>query len=223
MVILNKKNKSTFNPPLSSIKKNSGNDLYCRKMTGFTLIEIMIATALFVVIMILGIGVLLNVSKSHKSTQIMRSAMDNMSFVMEDMSRNIRLGSTFYCGDLATIDIGKTQSCPVYGTFPDLAFEGLYGDPKALNDQIVYRFYTDGIGSTTGYIQKSLDGGTSYKRITPSDIKIDLTKSGFTVVGAGADTLQTKVIIRIFGTVNYQNVSVPFNFQTTISPRNIDS
>ena len=204
-----------------------------KNKSGFTLIEIMIATALFVVIMILGIGVLLNVSRAHKTTQIMRLAMDNMSFVMEDMTRNIRLGSTFYCGDYSdAVALGATLSCPVYGTFPDasglpaslnLSFEGLYGDPKALNDQIVYRFYTDGIGSTTGYIQKSLDGGTSYKRITPSDIKIDLTKSGFTVVGAGADTLQTKVIIRIFGTVNYQNVSVPFNFQTTISPRNIDS
>lgn len=201
--------------------------------SGFTIIEIMIATALFVVIMILGIGVLLNVSKNHKSTQIMRSAMDNMSFVMEDMSRNIRLGSTFYCGDYSdVIALGTTLSCPAYGTFPDasglpaslnFAFEGLYGDPASANDQIVYRFYPDAIGSSTGYIQKSIDGGTIYKRITPGGIKIDLTKSGFTVVGADSDSLQTKVIIRIFGTVNYQNVSLPFNFQTTISPRNIDS
>lgn len=210
---------------MSTVKTNN--------KSGFTIIEIMIATALFVVIMILGIGVLLNVSKNHKSTQIMRSAMDSMSFVMEDMTRNIRLGSTFYCGDYSdVVALGATLSCPVYGTFPDasglpeslnLAFEGLYGDPTKSNDQIVYRFYPDGVGSSTGYIQKSIDGGTIYKRITPSDIKIDLTKSGFTVVGADSDNLQTKVIVRLFGTVNYQNVSLPFDFQTTISPRNIDS
>ncbi len=204
-----------------------------KKESGFTLIEIMIATALFVVIMIMGIGVLLNVSKNHKSTQIMRSAMDSMSFVMEDMTRNIRLGSMFYCGDYDYSGTTPgTLSCPVYGSLPDssglpesleLAFEGLYGDPTKSNDQIVYRLHQDGPGSNTGYMQKSLDGGTTYKRITPDDIKIDLTKSGFTVVGTDSDNLQTKAIIRLFGTVNYQNVSLPFNFQTTISPRNIDS
>lgn len=162
--------------------------------------------------------------------------MDNMSFVMEDMTRNIRLGTTFYCGDPDTMIIGATHSCPDYGTFPDasglpeslnLAFEGLYGDPAEIEDQIIYKFIQDGIGSSTGYLSKHINGdpliSSNFKRITPADVKIDLTKSGFTVVGADADNLQTKVIVKLFGTVNYQNVSLPFNFQTTISPRNIDS
>ena len=65
--------------------------------TGFTLIEVMIAITLFSAIMILGTGAVLNSSSVHKKTQTMRAVMDNLNFVMEDMSRNLRLGSDYVC------------------------------------------------------------------------------------------------------------------------------
>ena len=64
---------------------------------GFTLIEIMIAITLFTAIMIIGTGAVLQTNLIHKKSQTMRSVMDNLNFIMEDMVRNLRLGSDYEC------------------------------------------------------------------------------------------------------------------------------
>lgn len=212
-----------------------------KQKRGFTLIEVMIATALFVVVIITGVGVLLNVNRSHKTTEIIRTALDSLGFVMEDMSRNIRLGSNIHCfvsGDSSSVE--TPVSCPssdpssgIQGSLK-LALEGMNGKedstllPSGVSDQIVYSIQDDSTG--IGNIKKSMTGdgavGSTYKKITPVDIDIDLTKSGFTVIGAEPyplDGLQPRVIIRLVGTLKYQSINLPFDLQTTVTPRYIDS
>lgn len=64
---------------------------------GFTLIEMMIAVALFTIVMVIGIGAVLNANLLHKKTQSVRAVIDNLGFVMEDIARNVRLGYDFTC------------------------------------------------------------------------------------------------------------------------------
>src|SRR3972149_1703934 len=72
---------------------------------GFTLIEIMIAITLFTAIMIIGTGAVLQTNSVYKKTQTMRSVMDNLNFIMEDMVRNLRLGSSYHCPSVAGVCI----------------------------------------------------------------------------------------------------------------------
>jgi Tfp pilus assembly protein PilW len=65
--------------------------------TGYTIIETMIAISLFLVVVMTGMTALLNANLLHQKSQNMRSIIDNLSFIMEDMSRNIRTGSNFHC------------------------------------------------------------------------------------------------------------------------------
>src|SRR5687768_16395176 len=64
---------------------------------GYTIIETMISVSLFIVITTIGMAALLNANAVHHKSRDMRSIMDNLSFVMEDMSRNLRTGSEYHC------------------------------------------------------------------------------------------------------------------------------
>jgi len=193
------------------IKNNNNN-------TGYTIIETMIAISLFLVIVTIGLGALLNANALHKRSQSTRSIMDNLSFIMEDMSRNIRTGSNYYCNsDLADVKFGYSSSnCP--SSNYAIAFESSNGDKGNYEDQWGYYIEND------GSLRKTINGGISSLILTPSEIKIDNT-SGFTVVGAeSSDTLQPLVTIRLSGTItDVSNGSlIPFSLQTSVSQRLLD-
>jgi len=124
-----------------------------RIKNGFTLIEVMVATAIFTIIMTAGIGAILNANTAHKTNQNQRSILDNLNFAMEDMARNLRLGSNYFCfinpndggtgtrynltGQTITPNIGSpTQNCPQ--STSGIGFEPTDGDLSDPNNQFIY-------------------------------------------------------------------------------------
>lgn len=184
---------------------------------GFTLIEMMISTALFVVIITMGIGAVLNVTKAHKQSAELRQAMDTIYFSMEDITRNVRLGSRFRSD---TLDVVYAQDCPINidgsACSLELVFENYIGDTEDNNDQYVYRLSPDVDHPGYGYLEKSTDTGAHWLRMTPSNILIDLAKSGFIIENSAVYPI---LGLRFLGKATYQGTSIPFNIQTTISPR----
>ena len=185
---------------------------------GFTLIEVMISIGLFTVIMIIGITAILGVNNTYRKSRSMRSAIDNLSFIMEDMARNIRLGTGYRC--LITNDTSDIE-VPLDGTqCAGIAFEPFSsptpGDPV---DQVIY--YID---SEQESVFKSLTGNLSDSLPMNSvDLKIDSTRSGFVVFGSSVnDSIQPSVLIRIAGTASSGQNSTEFNLQTTVSQRVLD-
>src|SRR3990170_3775145 len=77
---------------------------------GFTLIEVMIATTLFSIIMVIGTGAVLNSNTIFRKTENLRTIIDNLHFVMEDMSRSIRTGHGYDCG--ASIGVSEGSLTP---------------------------------------------------------------------------------------------------------------
>lgn len=205
-----------------------------RRQSGFTLIEVMIASALFVVIMILGIGGLLSVYKTYQINRGMREIVDNMNTVMEDMSRNIRLGRDFTCLEgsqrVGSPDINGTQVVD-----PDRAdclspkgytlyFKGQEADPVSVTDRVIYSFSpADDSDWTKGVILKSRNGGISYAQVTTPGVVINMAQSGFTVIGTSpTDSAQPLILIKIVGSFTYKDVTIPFNIQTTVTSRDLD-
>lgn len=190
--------------------------IFTKQSRGFTLIEVMIAVALFTIIMTIGIGAVLNSNNNHKKTQTQRQVIDNLSFIMEDMSRNLRLGSAYHCGDV-TVGIEDPLDCQFGQT---LAFEPMTGVPGNATDQVVYGITSDGT------IIKSTDAGATAKNLTPPEVLIDPLRSGFTVIGAApyssGDRVQPRAIIRLSGKVVYQNLESEFNLETAVTQRLID-
>jgi len=190
-------------------------------IAGYTIIETMIAVSLFLVVITTGTNALLNANVVHQKSQDIREEMDNLSFILEDMSRNMRTGSNFHCISGADISFSNPQSCLNGGK--GIAFERVGGVNANNDDQWVY-FIRD----TDNTLWKSIQGPSdlnNFYQLTTDKVKIDYNASGFYVLGAEippGDKQQPFIIIRLVGSISYQGVSTPFSIQTSMSQRLLD-
>lgn len=197
---------------------------------GFTLVEVMIAIGLFTVIMTIGIGAVLGVNSTQRKTQSMRAIIDNLSFLMEDMARSMRLGNYFYCkegiGDLTIADVasGQQQLTNDGQNCYSISFEPYWDPTTSPDNQVVYHIAEDQNGIGTIF-KKEYDMGWSDDMlvVTPSEIDIDVDRSGFYVTGSTfGDNIQPRIKIVLVGTVHIAGATTEFNLQTTVSQRLLD-
>ncbi len=189
----------------------------------------MIATGLFVVVVTIGITAVLNINRGHKKTQAFRTAFDNLSFIMEDMSRNVRLGSNIHCTNFGSAydqwSYVPGQSSCINGNTA-IIFTPPKKDPTNPADLSIYAIDINNQLDSQVRLYHATDGGqtpTSFTAVTPGDISIDPDKSGFIVVGADPNEPgQTRVTIRLAGIVTYRDITTPFDLQTTVSARLLD-
>jgi hypothetical protein len=185
----------------------------------------MIAISVFLVVVTSGMNALLNANMIHQKSRDMRSIMDNLSFILEDMSRNLRTGSNYHCfagGDtIPGGSMGVPKSSPSGDNCWGIAFEATGGDALDDSDQWVYYI-------ANGKIFKLTEGPyveSDFIRLTPDDVEIDAV-SGFSVLGATSpavgDSQQPLVTIRIVGNITYRGVVTPFSLQTSVSQRLVD-
>jgi len=187
---------------------------------GYTIIETIIAVSLFIIIVMTGMGALLNANLLQQKSQNMRSVIDNLSFVMEDMSRNLRTGYNYYC--ITGSDVVPSVNRPKSGQ----SCWGIAFEPATGGNQWAYEIVTANSGATY-YIRKSTDNGVTWVQLTPDEITINTGASGFSVFGAeppsAGDSRQPFVTIKLVGTITFKNnVVTPFSLQTSVSQRQID-
>ena len=206
------------------IKKESACPVKLQRSGGYTLIETMIAISLFIIIIMAGMGALLNANLLHQKSQSMRSIMDSMSFSMEDISRNLRTGYNYHCINGADLELSTITTPIADGSCWGIAFEYQDGSSTTSNDQWVYfvgKYLSDPISG----IYKSTNGGASFVKLTPDEVVIDSTLSSFSIVGAQpppGDTKQPFVTIKLVGKISFKNIETPFSLQTSVSQRVID-
>lgn len=167
---------------------------------GFTLIELMVATALFVVIMLSAMGSLFVLLDESKDSRSLRVAMDNVNFAMESMTRSIRMGVNYSDGDnLLSFNLQD-------GKYVKYQFiEGTYdSDEKWIN----------------GTIKRVDSSSTDGVSIVSPDVNIDLLKFFVTVPDVDNLQVQPSVYIILKGTVSVNGVSTSFALQTMASQRN---
>ncbi len=178
---------------------------------GFTLVEMITAVAIFSIVMVMGMGALLNVLSANKQSQAIQTAVNNLNLAMEMMSREIRTGYNYHCGDGGNYTI--SDDCEGGDNF--IAFEPYNGDINFSDDQVAFKF-------ESGRIWKSVDGGNTFLTITSE--KLILEDLYFVVTGSdSSDGKQPKVLIMTKGYVGERiKGKTSFNLQTTVSQRMID-
>jgi hypothetical protein len=195
---------------------------------GYTIIETMIAISLFIIIIMAGMGALLNANLLHQKSRDMRSILDNMSFVMEDISRNLRTGYNFHCIDVDNFTPAVLSTIKSGENCWGIAFESQDGSASNQNDQWVYFIRNDGKifkATSAPYTNPDTDPASQFIQLTPDEVVIN-SVSGFSVLGAEAvsagNRQQPFVLIRLVGLITYKNVTTPFSLQTSASQRLID-
>ena len=193
---------------------------------GFTLVEVLVATAIFIVIMLVSITSLLASERSSKQGQAIRSALDNVQFSLETITRSGRLGSLYTCiSSTGTTSISIVGSdCSSGGT--GFAF-GLYDPVSKTTDG--YAFYLGSTATGRGAIFRCINRGnlsvtlkgTDCAAITSPDIDVKT----FSTIVDGSDILdgrQPSVKVIIEGTAYASNQQTDFFIQTLVSQRQFE-
>ncbi|MFH1402347.1 MAG: type II secretion system protein [Patescibacteria group bacterium] len=180
--------------------------------TGFTLVEMIVAVALFSIVMVIAMGALLNVLNASQQSQSIQTAVNNLNLAMEMMTREIRTGYDYHCGSEGTYTSPK--DCLTGENF--IAFEPFDGNPASPNDQVVFKYENK-------QIWKSTDGGVTFATLTSPELHLE--RLLFIVVGSENVDIHPKVLIVVGGYAGDENREKGrsyFNLQTTISQRKIE-
>lgn len=188
------------------------------RSSGFTLVEMIIAVALFSIVMLVCVSALLALVSANRKAHALQSVMNNLNVTLDGMARNIRMGSNYHCGSNGTLTL--TQDCSSNGDtyFAFVPYGNTTSDPLT-----IYNF-----NSTTHRIEKQ-SGGSSMLPITAPEVTID--DMHFYVVGTArgcnvnpCDTVQPKVVIVIKGTAPVANSKArsTFHVQVTAVQRLLD-
>jgi len=207
---------------------------YFQNEKGFTIIEMMISIAIFLIVVTIGMTALLNADSIHNKLQATRSTLDSLNFMMDDMSRNIRTGYDYHCfsgndpfdsTDINPLSCPRNASALLPGGWPGYALSFKSPNPSGGVSQIIYYF-----DNTTGNLEKSTDGGQTFTILNPDGVVFSIKggNSGtyFWVSGAENestnDNLQPFVTIILNGTITSKGVVTPFALQTSVSQRKDD-
>lgn len=173
---------------------------------GFLLLEILVAVSIFLVVVSISLGSIINLLDSSRRVRGNKDAMDNLNNSIEYMTRTIRFGSNYHCSLLPSAVLTLPQNCPSGASLLAVLFKG---------QTVVYRL-------NAGRIEISENGGVSYRVLTAQNVIID--KLEFRVFGTDkTDTIQPYVFIVIAGRVNNDSLGQSkFDIQTMMSQRKLD-
>lgn len=183
---------------------------------GFTLIELIVALAVFTIVVLISIGSLFSIIHSNRKAQAQKSVMNNLQFAVESMTRSMRVGTLYHC-DASVSPLDGRRNCASGAGSDSIAFEYSGGDELDVNDQVVYRLQDKAI-------ERSVDGGDNYIPITAPEVEVDNLR--FFVNGAlDDDLIQPQVLIVIQGHAGTSTVEslTEFNIQTFVTQRELDS
>lgn len=172
---------------------------------GFTLIEIMVSLSVFIIIMTVSLGSILSILETNDKSQTKKTAMDNLNFALESMSRTVRFSTNYYCGTTST-NPPPALDCPSGGS--SLSVRG--------SDGALITYSLSG-----GRLMKTVNGSAS--PVTSSEATIN--RLTFYVFNSAPfpNLGQPRVLLILSGTVGTKTSTQSiFNLQTLMSQRKID-
>jgi prepilin-type N-terminal cleavage/methylation domain-containing protein len=189
---------------------------------GFTLIEIMISLAIFTVVAVIAVGSLLKVMDLNRKSVNLKTAINNLNFVLESMSREIRMGTKYKCGsnvdDLIDTDYysNNTFANICYFTNVDKWIFIFTSSEKSADGMcnLVYAYkYKSGVIEKA---QQNLCGqnlqSSDFSALTSSNMAI--TKSTMN------NNIKNTIVISLYGTVGVKDKEkVDFTIKTRATQR----
>ncbi len=183
------------------------------KKNGFTLVEMMVAVALFTVVMMVSIGALLSLVDASRKAQGIQSVINNLNVTLDGTVRALRMGRDY----------------EVRNQNRELSFIPFGGD---FTDKWTYSFEEniDSSGELRGRIYKYYKPqGLSRVKvpITASEVDIDEVKfyvSGTVNTDDVNGTLQPRVMIIVRGKagLDKENTTTSFDIQASATQRLLD-
>lgn len=183
---------------------------------GFSLIEVLVSLSIFTIVMTISVGSLMVLINANAKAQNTQSVLTNISYALDSMTREMRTGSDYFCGQVSALPTSgiTTRDC-VSG---DVAFSFNEGGDSltgtASSRRIGYRL-------NAGSIERRLGDG-SWAPVTSPDI--DVTELRFYSSGTTrGDSVSPTVTLYLKGVAGENDGSQgTFNIQTTVVQQLLD-
>ncbi|MBI2637822.1 MAG: prepilin-type N-terminal cleavage/methylation domain-containing protein [Candidatus Sungbacteria bacterium] len=187
------------------------NQPYSKSGEGFTLIEMLIATTVFTMVVVGSIDILISAKIAQMKAAAIQNVLDNVRFSVETMTKDIRTGSSF----------SLVQCPPITGPVSQLNLTNQFGQP------IAYAFYTPSVGTPGIYkIDRSINPdctntAASIPFTAPDVVAVLLS---FRLTGQGANDGQPRVTVSLRARSNDKKTAAitTMNLETTVTQRSRD-
>lgn len=169
-----------------------------KKQKGFSLIEMIVAVAVFTVVVTIALSTYLNASSLQRRAVAARALNDNLSFAFEVMTREIRDGNAFSISPFGSrIDFINNFNCAI----------AYYESGK--------RLYRDG--------SLEIDGSCSNSQNRPlTSSEIEINNLEFNLAFDNPSNLRKMIIINMNGFINLEKGDeFEFNLQTVATQQDI--
>ena len=190
-------------------------------MQGFSLIELMVSLSIFAIVMTTSIGTLLVMIDASAKAQALYSVMTNLSFALDNVTRNIRTGYEHRCqmnlGDTTTLS-PSNNDC----SWGDAIIFNRMND----NYRTAYRLNNGALEQKECSPPPGVSC-TGWRRLTGTEVMIDnfqVEVSGSdNGADAGNDTNQPVITLVVTGHVNNGlETDTDFSLQTRVTKRVLD-
>jgi prepilin-type N-terminal cleavage/methylation domain-containing protein len=212
-----------------------------RTQSGFTLIEMIVSLSIFAIVITVSVGALLVLVGTNQRLQGEQSAMTNLSFALDSMTREIRTGSSYYCvssasaaslsspfnpaSNLDTV-FGQSVSDCASGNNGNARYHGIAfnegGDSLSGASSRILYFYDE----QEDVVYRRVGSGPAQSIVSPEvhlvDFEIFVTGSEGLQTSGAAATRQPTVTLYIRASENADGSGKQFELQTTVTQRVLD-
>lgn len=195
---------------------------------GFSLIEIIVSLAIFGIVSTIALGAYLKVMDANAKAQSLKTAVNNLNFALEAVSREVRVGSRVQCGVLASYpdlslsgSAGRLAPLGCIGGAQGIAFHStrqrMCGG-RLRNLVSAYKFENN-------VLYKAEQGECSSSQplwapMTSNDLKLTNPNFFVTLEGSVGNPEVARVLMIVGGEAGgKEKVKTVFNVQTTVAQR----
>jgi len=185
---------------------------------GFTLVEMMVAIAVFSIVMVTAMSALLTVVDANNKARAIKTAINNVSMAIESISKDMRMGTDYGCADSESGSFAEcsTGNSVIRYKSPRAFFDISSGERK-------FAYYKFKTGQIWSCLEKTADmdcsQSSNFLPITSSEVTIK--NAVFYVIGTNPlDGLQPRMIMTVSGEAgNKEKIKTEFDLQTSVSQR----
>jgi prepilin-type N-terminal cleavage/methylation domain-containing protein len=204
---------------------------------GFTLVEMIVSLAVFSVVAVVALTALMSIMAANRKAQTLQSAITNLSYAMESLSREMRVGTKYYCdegpgfSDWDSLD--TVHACITSNVIDDtgavVAFNSSKTAPSTQNSNgvcnLIYAYRLEPNTAGTGYLLKKAEQTSCHNTPPPDafasviDESVIITDYHLYVTDAGVFR-HPYAILRLSGyTGDREKDRTYFDLQTAVSAR----
>jgi type II secretory pathway pseudopilin PulG len=190
---------------------------------GFSLVEMLVAIGIFMTIATIAISSLISIIGANKKAQLIKTTIDNVTFAVENMSKDMRMGTDYKCSINGTY-VNDTAACSAGSESASYI--------NSSRNVVTYKFYDSGdkkgsLTRTETCVHNPSSSSCGEQDLISPDSNVNISDIKFFVLGADNESnpvassrTQPRVIITASGQIAVTgSAATSFNLQTSVSQR----